>query len=278
MGAEFDFDRGMIHALYCFDAEESEKIGAYEAAYRAWEQGGRAGKPPRLKAYSDMAEKEQRFCTDIEKIVDLSEYPLSVTTFLRAADRKAKHTYLSGSSFLHLYDFAVALNGRYRYADREDQVSAEELVQAFDRMSLEYKLSNINQAKSFGRYLNAIGCFYTDRPVDYEMLRAFSPEQIDVFAPMEHARWVREHRARGWTGGDLYETAPLEPDTAEARQALREQLRQHKLCLNGDFGELEIARHYLSLSEEDQGKDWKPFNSMLKLIRKFDGLRIYMIN
>lgn len=278
MGAEFDFDRGMIHALYCFDAEESEKIGAYEAAYRAWEQGGRAGKPPRLKAYSDMAEKEQRFCTDIEKIVDLSEYPLSVTTFLRAADRKAKHTYLSGSSFLHMYDFAVALNGRYRYTDREDQVSAEELTQAFDRMSLEYKLSNINQAKSFARYLNAIGCFYTDRPVDYEMLRAFSPEQIDVFAPMEHARWVREHRARGWTGGDLYETAPLTPDTAEARMALREQLRQHKLCLNGDFGELEIARHYLSLSEEDQGKDWKPFNSMLRLIRKFDGLRIYMIN
>ena len=59
---------------------------------------------------------------------------------------------------------------------------------------------------------------------------------------------------------------------------MREQMRQHKLCIDGDFGELEIARHYLQLSEADQGKDWKPFNSMLKLIRKFDGLRIYKLD
>ena len=276
MDAEFDFGRGMIHALYCFDAEESEKIGEYEACYRAWEQSGRVGKPPRLKAYSDMAESEQRFRTDIEKIVDLSGYPLFITTFLRTADRKSKHTYLSGSSFLHMYDFAVAINGRYRYEGREDEISAEQLERDFDTMSLEYQLSNINQVKSFSKYLNAIGCFYTDRPVDFEMLRAFTPEQTAVFAPMEHARWVRAHRAMGWTAGSLYETVTT--DDEPNRYALREQMRQHKLCMNGDFGELEIARHYLNLSEKDQGKDWKPFNSMLKLIRKFDGLRIYRLD
>ena len=276
MDAEFDFGRGMIHALYCFDAEESEKIGEYEARYRAWEQGGSAGAPPRLKAYSDMAETEQRFRTDIEKIVDLSGYPLFVTTFLRTADRRNKHTYLSGSSFLHMYDFAVAINGRYRYEGREEEVSAETLERDFDEMSLEYQLSNINQVKSFSKYLNAIACFYTDRPVDFEMLRAFSEEQTSVFAPMEHARWVRAHRAMGWTAGNLYETVSLEDETS--RYALREQMRQHKLCMNGDFGELEIARHYLLLSQEDQGKDWKPFNTMLKLIRKFDGLRIYKLD
>ena len=276
MDAEFDFARGMIHALYCFDAEESEKIGAYEASYRAWEQSGSEDAPPRLKAYSDMAEKEQRFRTDIEKIVDLSGYPLFVTTFMRTADRKNKHTYLSGSSFLHMYDFAVALNGRYRYQGNADQITAETLERDFDSMSLEYKLSNINQVKSFSKYLNAIGCFYTDRPVDFEMLHAFSDEQIATFAPMEHARWIREHRAMGWTAGSLYETVPVAEETN--RYALREQMRQHKLCMNGDFGELEIARHYLNLPEEDQGKDWKPFNTMLKLIRKFDGLRIYKLN
>lgn len=276
MDAEFDFGRGMIHALYCFDAEESEKIGEYEARYRAWEQGGKQYAPPRLKAYSDMAETEQRFRTDIERIVDLSRYPLFITTFLRAADRKSKHTYLSGSSFLHMYDFAVAINGRYRYEGREQEISVEQLERDFDTMSLEYQLSNINQVKSFSKYLNAIGCFYTDRPVDFEMLRAFTPEQTAVFAPMEHARWVRAHRAMGWTAGSLYETVTTydEPN----RYALREQMRQHKLCMNGDFGELEIARHYLNLSEKDQGKDWKPFNSMLKLIRKFDGLRIYKLD
>ncbi len=276
MDAEFDFARGMIHALYCFDAEESEKIGAYEASYRTWEQNGSEGAPPRLKAYSDMAEKEQRFRTDIEKIVDLSHYPLFITTFMRTADRRSKHTYLSGSSFLHMYDFAVALNGRYSYEGREDEISAETLERDFDSMSLEYKLYNINQVKSFSKYLNAIGCFYTDRPVDFEMIRAFSSEQIATFAPMEHARWVRAHRAMGWTAGNLYETAQVEGDTN--RYALREQMRQHKLCMSGDFGELEIAKHYLQLSEEDQGKDWKPFNTMLKLIRKFDGLRIYKLD
>ena len=30
--------------------------------------------------------------------------------------------------------------------------------------------------------------------------------------------------------------------------------------------------------EEEKGKDWEPFNSMLKLIKKFDGLRIYRLN
>ena len=276
MDAEFDFGRGMIHALYCFDAEESEKIGEYEASYREWEQNGAKEAPPRLKAYSDMAEKEQRFRRDIEKIVDLSRYPLFVTTFLRSADRKSKHTYLSGSSFLHMYDFAVAINGRYRYEGRENDISVEQLERDFDMMSLEYQLSNINQVKSFAKYLNAIGCFYTDRPVDFEMLRTFTEEQTAVFAPMEHARWVRAHRAMAWTAGNFYETAVLDEGTN--RYMLREQMRQHKLCINGDFGELEIARHYLQLSEADQGKDWKPFNSMLKLIRKFDGLRIYQLD
>ena len=276
MDAEFDFGRGMIHALYCFDAEESEKIGEYEARYRAWEQSGKQAAPPRLKAYSDMAETEQRFRTDIERIVDLGRYPLFITAFLRTADRKSKHTYLSGSSFLHMYDFAVAINGRYRYEGREQEISVEQLERDFDTMSLEYQLSNINQVKSFSKYLNAIGCFYTDRPVDFEMLRAFTPEQTAVFAPMEHARWVRAHRAMGWTAGSLYETVTT--DDEPNRYALREQMRQHKLCMNGDFGEMEIARHYLNLSEKDQGKDWKPFNSMLKLIRKFDGLRIYKLD
>nr|MBQ6241832.1 hypothetical protein [Lachnospiraceae bacterium] len=274
MSAEFDFGRGMIHALYCFDAEESEKIGKYEARYREWEKT-RDGKAPRLKAYSDMAEKEQRFRTDIEKIVDLSDYPLFLTTFMRTADRGKKHTYLSGSSFLHLYDFAVAMNGRYRYQGKEDEISVEQLEREFDVMSLEYKLSNINQVKSFSKYLNAIDCFFTDKPVDFEMLHEFEPAQIVVFAPMEHARWIREHRLMGWTAGDLYETA-LPADDPEI-PSLREQMRQHKLCMNGDFGEMEILRHYLDLSEDEQEKDWKPFNTMLKLIRKFDGLRIYKL-
>ena len=40
----------------------------------------------------------------------------------------------------------------------------------------------------------------------------------------------------------------------------------------------EMRAHYFSLPEAERDKDWRPFNSMLKLIRKFDGLRIYQFD
>ena len=280
ISADFDFSGNAIHATYGFDEEERPKIRDYEKKYMAWRDQGGKDKPPRLKAYSDMAEKEQRFTTDIGRIVDLTGYPLSVDTVLRPIDRGAKHTYLSSSSFLHLYDFAVALHARYLQGDGETSVTAEEMEQNFNAISLEYKILNINQARSFDRYLNAIGCFYTDRPVDFEPLRGFTPEMVGVFAPMEHVRWVRDHQAMGWTPGNEYETLPLGETSLpekKARQDLREQLRMHALTMDPSATDEEILRHYETLSEADQGKDYLPFNRMLGLMKKFDGARIYML-
>ena len=278
MAADFDFSGGVVDAVYSYDAAEREKIAAWEAAFLAWESGGGAGKPPRLKAYSDMAERSQRFMADIRRIVDTAICPLTVRADVCPADRGGKHTYLSESNFLHLYDFAAALHGRSMPAD----TSAQALEEKFSALSLEYQLSGINRAKRFGRYLDAIGCFYTDRPVAYEMVCEITPEQAAVIAPLEHARWVREHRAMGWRYGADYETLPL-PDVPAAeekaaRGALREQLRCHRLAMDGAPTDAEIAEHYASLAEADQDKDWKPFNSMLSLLKKFDGLRIYKLN
>ena len=284
MAADFDFQNNAIHAVYYFDKDEQEKIDAFKVLYRKWEDEGETGKAPRLKAYSDMAEKEQRFASDIEKIVELRDIPLTVVPGIRAVDRKSKHTYLSSSSFLHLYDFAVALNARYSHQDGEKDVESEVLEKEFEELSLEYQLSNINQAKSFARYLDALGCFYTDRPVDYEMITAFTEKQLEVFAPLEHERWIREHISMGWISGDLYETAPIPDemlrrygDEKAARKALREQLRMHKLAMDGNPKAEEIFAHYASLPPEEREKDYKPFNSMLKLIKRFDGLRIYAL-
>jgi hypothetical protein len=184
-----------------------------------------------------------------------------------------------------LYDFAVALNARYSYQGKESYVPTEELEKAFEELSLEYQLSNINQAKSFGRYLDALGCFYTDRPVDYEMITRFTKEQTAIFAPMEHERWIREHISMGWNCGDLYETAELPEemirqfgDETKSRKALREQLRMHKLTMDGEPTSEEILAHYEALPPEEKEKDYEPFNSMLKLIKKFDGLRIYKLD
>ena len=287
MGADFDFSDHSIRAVYYYDAEEHEKIERFRKEYRKWENSGEAGDPPRLKAFSDMAEKEQRFVRDIEKIVDTGNIPLTVIPDIRPVDRGSKHTYLSSSNFLHLYDFAVALNARYNYEEgiRDTDPSGEDtekIEEEFESLSLEYQLSNINQAKSFSRYLNAIGCFYTDRPVDFDMVTEFTPEQTAVFAPMEHERWIREHRAMAWREGDFYEDAACPPDLPLEKRAgwgktLREQTRTHKLAMDGELTEEAIRRHYEELPEEEQGKDWKPFNNMLRLIKKYDGLRIYRL-
>ncbi len=295
MAADFDFSGGQINAVYYYDAEESDKIDEFREKYDAWAKRKKkegkeaAGEAPRLKAYSDMNEKEQIFVTEIRHIVDTSIMPLTAVPDVRRADRKNKHTYLSDSNFLHLYDFAVSLNGRYRHQGEEEKVKTEQLETEFDEMSLEYKLSNIHQARSFDVFLNEIGAFYTDKPVDFDMLTSFTQEELDLIAPMEHERWVREHISMGWSYGEEYEDEDLDvshPEKfglaeslteKETRAALREQMRRHKLTMDGNPTSEEVKEHYDNLPPEEQGKDWKPMKSMLKLIKKYDGLRIYRI-
>ena len=281
MAVDFDFSGNAIHACYFYDEAEQDKIDEFRKEYQAWETGGEKGDAPRLKAYSDMAEKEQRFTTDIEKIVDTTDIPLHIVPDTKRNERKNKHIFLSSSNFLHLYDFAVALHGR----NKEEDTPTKELEKQFEALSLEYQLSTINRAKNFSRYLNAIDCFYTDKPVDFEMVTEFTPEQAAIFAPLEHERWIREHQMMGWVYGKDYENVPLpagiEADSTEAgnyRKMIREQMRCHKLAMDGTFTTEDIRDHYLTLPVEDQDKDWKPFNSMLKLLKKFDGLRIYKLD
>ena len=276
MAASFDFSNSAISAVYDYDAAESEKIEAFNRDYAAWEKNPDGKKAPRLKAYSDMAGKQQDFSGDIEKIVDLSEIPLTVTPSMCKVDRKSKRTYLSGSNFLHLYDFAVALHARSMPPD----TSPEAMEAKFTALSLEYQLSTLNRARNFARYLDAIHCFYTDKPVGYELVTYFGPKDAAIFAPMEHERWVREHQAMGWRYGTVYEKwklkIPKDKQKAE-RAALREQMRCHKLMMNGRLTHDEIRAHWQRLSKADQGKDWKPFNKLLVLLKKYDGLRIYRL-
>lgn len=277
MSAKFDFSDGALRAIYYYDRAEREKIDAFHQAYAAWEAGGEQGDAPRLKAYSDMAEKEQRFTADIEKIVDTTDIPLFIQARTGRVDRSVKHTYLSSSSFLHFYDFAVAIHGR----SLPPEATVEQMVEKFESHSLEYQLSTLNRARHFARYLDAIRCFYTDQPVDYEMVTRFTPSQAAIFAPMEHERWEREHIAMGWRFGDDYEKLPLDVPEAEeraARRALREQTRRHKLVMDGNPTSSEIREHFDSLSERDQDKDRTPFNKMLVLLKKYDGTRIYRLD
>ena len=281
---DFDFSSNAIKAVYHFDKSEQGRIDDYNRQYQEWVKNGSPKKDePRLKDYSDMAAPAQRFAGDIRRIVDTTGIPLYVTQDMELVDRSNKHTYLSNSNFLHLFDFAVALNARYNHKGEEMTIPTKVLESEFEKLSLEYQLSNINQAKNFGRYLNALGCFFTDKPVDYDMVYEFMPDQMEIIGPMEHERWVREHIAMCWKAGNDYEHLPAGKlpkgvDEKAARAMVREQLRMHKLTMDGNPTEDEVFDHYEGLPDTEKDKDVEPFNSMLKLIRRFDGLRIYHLN
>ena len=108
------------------------------------------------------------------------------------------------------------------------------------------------------------------------MLTKFTPGMVNKIAPLEHERWVYERISMGWTAGNAYET--LIPEAEESEKTnLREQLRMNKITLNYGTDEQAILEHFKSLPPNVQGRDIWPFNSMLKLLKKYDGVRIYKL-
>ncbi len=208
-----------------------------------------------------------KFVDDIDEIVYLADVlpafepnvgkpdPSGVIDAVLVEKQKKTGLYLSDSTYLNLYDFALALNGRYCNAQ-----SADEMKRAFeDGLSLEYKLSNIAQAKGFARRLERINCFYTNRPVEYEQLVEFSDDELAALAESEHGRWCAEKLALGWDFGDAHIDAKGNCDNV-----MRERTRlHHDLIPFADLPHAEVL------------KDSEPMRKMLELIREFEGLSIY---
>lgn len=265
MWCDLEFEGEQIKATYDYDSKQEYKKDTAKGSYRK------------------MTDARGTFVRDIESIIRINEpdtIGLCIGTRFTPNNRRTR-TYLSNSSFLHLYQFAAALNGRYQNSLLKDcsETSAdhvtENLEESFENLSLEYKLSNIMQAKAFAKYLDVIGCFYTDKPVAYEMLVEFTPEDMEVIGPLEHKRWNEEKWMMGWAYGTAYEEEEVIRkasipgcDEKTVRGILREQMRMHKLLIDP----------FEELSKAEQDKDTEPMNCMLRLIREYDGLRIYRID
>lgn len=296
MGCRFDFSGGTIQATYLYDKREAGKIEVYQENYKTWKEQEPAeensqehklwkDREPKLKAYAGMykpeGQKTSGFQKDIERIVDLSTIRLQVET--DQVENEKQRAYLSDSSFLGLYNFAVVLNERWNSGDWEkakaegreeqylmDEKNTERFSQNFQALSLEYQLYNINQAKAFARYMQEINCFYTDRNVDFPLVEEFTDKELDIIGPLEHQRWVQEHWDMGWTYGT--------PERAQ-----RELVRQHMDMIPGWTGvevPAELAqKNYDRLAEisGEQEKDTEPMKCMLAMLRMFDGLRIYRL-
>lgn len=285
-GCSFYLEGNIISATYHFDKKEGHKISHFEKCYHAWMKESQ-GKCPELKAYSKMyirnAKGTTKFLEDIETIIDLSGMELSVDATLEENVRKGKKTYFSESNFINLYNFAMILNGRWSNDEWKkakvtgtedvfltDKKVVDECADLFKTLSLEYKLSNINQAKAFAEYMNEIGCFYTDKDVDHEFLEGFTEEEAVKIGILEHRRWLQEHYDMGWSYG--------EPDKNQ-----REIVRLHKDMIPGINADGiivsldEAKKNYERLDKKEQDKDIEPMECMLAMLKIFDGVRIYRL-
>ena len=287
MGCKFDFSHNQIKAVYLYDKKEVGKINRFKDEYIAWLQNTEKtdkDKTPSLKAYSGMYIKKNGisdFQEDMERIVDLSEIKLIVDTGIVENIHIGNRNYLSDSNFINLYNFAIILNGRWsdegwkhvrNVGQEEDYLNDDTVmnryIENFQTLSLEYKLSNINQAKAFAKYLNEIGCFYKDKSVEFEVVEKFTTEELLKIGVLEHQRWLQERYDMGWVYG-------------EPKKEQREFKREHKDMIpefNGEEVSIDIARkNYDRLDKAEQDKDTEPMECMLIMLKMFDGLRIYRL-
>lgn len=261
MSCNLEFDEKGIYAEYVFDMAENKKIVEFWNKYEEYERNPEAAKP-RLKKFSDMT-RDNVFAQEIGLIVGLSNYGsrkgrlrLVVTPKVEEANWHNKHLYLSSSNFIHIYEFAAALNAQFNQNYASDKVMLDD----FDMLSLEYKLSNIGQAKFFAEALDKIGCFFTDRPVAYEMVVGFSEQELVRLGEYEHERWENEKWEMCWLPGSR-----MADELKKNKNELREKARMH-YDLNVQFDDL---------SNLEKRKDMSPLNVMMSKLLEFDGIRVY---
>lgn len=262
MACDIEFDKNGIYTEYIYDMAESKKIIDYWTRYEEYRKNPEQVQKPKLKKYSEMTH-ENAFAKEIGLIVGLSNHgsckgsiKLEVTQKVEKADWRKKRIYLSTSNFIHIYEFAAALNAQYNKEYSPDKAMLDD----FDNLSLEYKLSNIGKAKYFAVVLDEIGCFYTDRPVAYEMITGFSEKELMCLGEYEHKRWEKEKQDMCWLPG-----GKMEDKLKENKNQLRELSRMH-YDLNIKFDDL---------SYEEKSKDFSHLNIMMEKLLEFDGIRVY---
>ena len=278
----FDFDLifpadGGMRWIYYYDKTYEDKVTSSKSYQNMLYEGY-------TKKSGAVRKNRSKFVDDIDEIISLQDILPDFEPDLKKPDpgevisvrieEKKKKTgiYLSDSSYLNLYDFALALNGRYAGAETEE--SMKEIFE--ENLSLEYKLSNIAQAKGFAAQLESIGCFYTDRAVDYLPVTDFkaltkepghSSDLIKI-ASAEHERWCEEKYAMGWRFGTGHVGAiPTKDKKKKNDTVMRERTRLHH-----------DLKDFSALDMEERSKDTAPMEQLLLLIKEYNGLTIYRMN
>ena len=207
-----ELSEGKIGLEYVFDSLQMDIPGKSE--------------PVANRNAVQLEEDAEGGCAFVRSITEFVEPHAEITAKAKEKKKdKQLHKYTSADNFVNLCDFAKAIHKCYRNAYGG---------KAFEELSLEFKLSNIEQAKSYAYKLELINCFYSDRELDYPALKEFTSgteeeelkekkDDLGFLAREEHLRWVREKLEAGWHYGTSY----INPDGTEDRE-LRDRLKEHK--------------------------------------------------
>ncbi len=207
-----------------------------------------------------------------EEIADLLclHTALSARARIGKREKRARH-FVSSDKFINLCDFARAIHEGYRVAQR---ISHKHEVGPFESLSLEFQLSNIEQAKSYADKLELINCFYSDKELEYPIITRFADKEVSdhdgvhddlgFLAREEHLRWVKEKLRAGWRYGRDYVTLGKHGEEIEDR-ALRNRLKLHKDIIPYDL-----------LPEKEKEKDRIMIRNMVPFLYRYGhGVRIY---
>ncbi len=176
--------------------------------------------------------------------------------------KKKTSLFVSDNSFINLYDFATAIHASYLNLVKGDKDSLQE---EFSKLTLEYKVSNIQQAKSYGQKLELISCFYSSKDLDYPVVDDFEnstygsygSDNFGFLCREEHCRWVKEKIAFGWQYGE------------KGKDFTSVAERNYKKLHN-------CIVPYELLSEEDKEKDALMIRNIIPMLKRFgNGIRIY---
>ena len=176
-----------------------------------------------------------------------------------APKEKRNRLYASENNFINLCDFARAIHASYKKLCRD---AGSEEPKDFDELPLEFKVSNIEQAKSYAQKLELINCFYSSKDLDYPVVKDFradncgavGSDNLGFLCREEHMRWVKEKLEMGWRYGTGY-----------ASSAERNAKKIHKDIVP-----------YEMLEPEEQSKDELMVNNIIPFLKKFGhNIRIY---
>lgn len=196
----------------------------------------------------------------LEKIYSYIVTPLKIIV-KTGEKKKQKRTqlYASDDNFINICDLAKAIHMSYNEHCRS--YSGSRIDEDFGKLPLQFKVSNIEQAKSYAEKLELINCFYSGKDLDYPVVESFERkidsdfvDNIGFLCREEHVRWVKEKLAMGWKYGTDYK------DVNE-----RNAKKIHKSIVP-----------YELLPEEEKSKDRLMITNIIDLLNKFhSNIKIY---